>query len=109
MDTFTPKVRAAPGLIPGKVSDELEFVMQVADDCASSHCPVRTGYLQSTIYHKVDGLSAELGATADYASYVELGTSRMSAEPFLRPAFEQMKGEVADALLRGLMAAFMGS
>lgn len=107
-DTFTPKVRGAPALIPEKVQAALEDVMQATAEAARGYCPVRTGYLRSTIYSKVDGFNAEVGATADYAAYVELGTSRMSAEPFLRPAFEAMKPEIAAALLEALMAAFRG-
>jgi HK97 gp10 family phage protein len=110
MDTFTPKVRAAPGLIPQKVGAALEKDFQAANDMASAYCPVDTGYLRSTIYHKVgdNGFSAELGATADYAGYVELGTRHMVAEPFIRPALSAILPVIAIDLRDALMAAFMG-
>lgn len=37
-------------------------------------------------------LVAEIGSNVEYALYVEMGTSRMAARPFLRPALEAAKG-----------------
>lgn len=34
------------------------------------------------------GLSIEIGTTADYSEYVEYGTTRMPAEPFMKPTAE---------------------
>jgi HK97 gp10 family phage protein len=107
-DTFTPKVREAATKLPGLIQDGLEILIGDAADNARGYCPVRTGYLQSTIYGKVTGpLEAELGATADYAGFVEWGTGRMSAEPYLRPALELMLQEMGDGLLQALMDAFL--
>jgi HK97 gp10 family phage protein len=53
-------------------------------------CPVDTGRLRSSITHRLEqdgiGLVAYVGTNVEYAIYVELGTSRTPAEPFLRPA-----------------------
>ena len=35
---------------------------------------------------------------AFYARFVEFGTVKMAARPFLRPAFEAKKGEAVDAI-----------
>lgn len=35
------------------------------------------------------GMTAEVGPTTYYAGYVEFGTRKMSAEPFVRPALKQ--------------------
>ncbi len=51
--------------------------------------PVRTGYLRSTIYAKIQEWVAEIGADATYALFVELGTKHMQAHPYLFPAIEQ--------------------
>jgi hypothetical protein len=51
--------------------------------------PVDTGNLKSSESVDVDGLRFEAGPTADYGEYVELGTSRMAAEPYAGPAFDQ--------------------
>lgn len=56
--------------------------------------PILTGELRESIQATVgqDGrgvrlvLAAGVGGLAPYAPYVELGTSRMRAQPYLRPA-----------------------
>ena len=50
--------------------------------------PVRTGYLQSTIFAKSQGWEIEVGAEAAYAAAVEFGTRYTRAKPFLAPAIE---------------------
>lgn len=35
-----------------------------------------------------DGMTAVVGATTEYSRYVEYGTRKMAAEPFVRPAFD---------------------
>lgn len=37
------------------------------------------------------GLTATVEPTADYAAYVELGTRKMNAKPYLKPAFDEQK------------------
>ena len=40
-----------------------------------------------------DGLSYREGPTTYYSGYVELGTRKMSAQPFVKPAFDAQKGQ----------------
>lgn len=53
-------------------------------------CPVDTGRLRSSITHSLaqdgKGLLALIGTNVEYAIFVELGTSRAAAQPYLRPA-----------------------
>jgi len=64
--------------------------------------------LSSVLADSIIVESAEYGAavraTAPYAPYVEFGTRRMAARPFLAPAAEYMRGiegnAIADALRR---------
>ena len=37
------------------------------------------------------GMTAEVGPTTEYAYYVEFGTRKMEAEPFVKPAWEEQK------------------
>lgn len=39
-----------------------------------------------------NGLSGRVSAGTDYSGYVELGTRKMTAQPFMRPAFRVVKG-----------------
>ena len=48
--------------------------------------PVDTGNLRNSITTRFSPLRAEVVATADYAVFVELGTTRMAEQPFMRPA-----------------------
>jgi len=57
---------------------------------AQYEAPVDTGFLRSSISASVNGLEAEVGPTADYAFYVEHGTSRMPGQPFLFPALDRI-------------------
>lgn len=62
---------------------------------AMRNAPVDTGTLKRSIGLKITdgGMSAEVGPTADYAPYPELGTRFMEAQPYLRPAFEEQSKE----------------
>lgn len=58
--------------------------------------PRDSGYLASTIVVELNEATGKItaGASADYADEVEHGTSRMPAQPFLRPALYQERGTV---------------
>lgn len=53
---------------------------------AQSLCPVRSGYLLSSINVNVSGDGVTCEAGAHYAQYVEYGTWKMGARPFMEPA-----------------------
>lgn len=56
-------------------------------------CPVDTGRLRSSITHseperRGDVVAVRIGTNVEYARFVELGTSRARAQPYLRPALD---------------------
>lgn len=58
---------------------------------AQQKCPIRTGELRDSIDYKVDKKVSgtpelEVSANKNYAIYVELGTRKQQAQPFLKPA-----------------------
>lgn len=55
--------------------------------------PVDTGYLRSTIEAGEWGDGFWCEASADYAQYVEYGTSYMDAQPYFEPALAEAFGE----------------
>jgi HK97 gp10 family phage protein len=67
--------------------------------------PVRTGYLQSTIYAKVKEWVAEVGADATYAVFVEFGTRFMQAHPFLQPAIQTHLPELESIIVSAIEQA----
>ncbi len=65
-------------------------VKRVSDPNAQLGVPVQTGALQASIQKSVKatskGFLGRIWTSLGYAGYVEFGTSRMQARPFMRPA-----------------------
>jgi HK97 gp10 family phage protein len=55
-----------------------------------------TGFLVSNIFLNVDadGLGASVESRAEYSSFLEFGTSKMGARPFMQPALEENKPKI---------------
>ena len=64
--------------------------------------PVDTGNLRSSISHKSDDEKAVIGTNTDYSEFVEKGTSRQKAQPFLTPAAENNKDKITQLARRYL-------
>ncbi len=64
---------------------------------ARSMCPVDTGRLKGSISVSAGGSGAVVSADTDYAAYVEFGTSKMAAQPFMAPAALSAAGRIAEA------------
>ena len=62
---------------------------------AQENAPVDTGTLRRSIGLSIEdgGLTAKSEATVHYAGYVELGTRFMEAQPYMKPALNQVKGK----------------
>ena len=71
---------------------------------AKALAPVDTGALRASISSSFAGdgrggaMTAEVGPTVEYGVYVEFGTSVMSAEPFMGPAFDRQIGGYTEAV-----------
>lgn len=74
----------------GPVAKDLSRRVTRVEATAKRLCPVDTGRLRASITHAIDrdsrGLVGVVGTDVDYAPYVELGTSKAPAQPYLRPA-----------------------
>jgi len=66
----------------------LEAIGFYVEGEAKLRCPVDTGNLRSSLDHKIDGKEIIVGTNVEYAIYVEKGTRRMRAQPYLTPAIE---------------------
>lgn len=68
--------KAAQVDLPQAIAKGLENACLVVEGAAKSNAPVQTGALRSSISHKVSAGSMEgaVGATVEYAPYVEIGT-----------------------------------
>lgn len=75
---------------------------------AKQLAPFDTGRLRNSITHTVvskpNGAAAVVGSAVEYAPFVELGTRKSKAQPFLRPAVENHADEyraIAESVLKG--------
>lgn len=80
---LVPKVRE------GAKQAVAETALLIESD-AKQLAPVDTGRLRSSIHAEIapDGLSATVSDGVTYGIFIELGTRRQKAQPFLGPAYE---------------------
>lgn len=73
---------------------------------AKKHVPVLTGRLRSSITTEVkkrgQGYRGNVGTNVKYAPFVEFGTSKMPARPYLYPALKESKGDIQSFILSEL-------
>ena len=85
----------------------LESVGKRAQGYAQDIVPVKTGNLQASIRYNVDedGYTVYIGTNVSYAAYVEFGTIKMDAQPYLRPAAQNHGSEYRAILENALRNA----
>lgn len=89
--------------IPAAAREAREVVLEdwarETKDDATDRAPEHTGRLKGSIDKRVYDDAAYVGIwdpdSLEYAEYVERGTSSMDEQPYLRPAFEANRAEVA--------------
>jgi len=69
-----------------KVHEAMQFEAEGMKNIARARCTVKTGYLRASIYARVQDWILQLGATAPYAVYQELGTRYIRPREFLKNA-----------------------
>ena len=85
---------AVKGASDKAIARALETIGGKAEGYARDLCPGRTGNLQNSITHQaVDDRTMAIGTNVYYAPFVELGTYKQTAKPYLRPAVENHMGE----------------
>ena len=82
----------------------LEEVGLTAERYAKRLCPVDTGRLRNSITHQVhvNEKAVHVGTNVEYAPYVELGTKRQKAQPYLKPAITNHISEYREIFNRVL-------
>jgi HK97 gp10 family phage protein len=68
-------------------------------------CPVDTGTLRNSIMADFEELTATVHTNIPYAPYVEFGTRKMAAEPYLTPAAEVEQPKFINKLIEILKEA----
>jgi HK97 gp10 family phage protein len=79
--------------------DGLEAGARIVETYAKINAPVDTGFLRSSItVDEVTPMQAIIAPHTDYAEHVEFGTSRMAAQPYMRPALDEHESEIVQAV-----------
>lgn len=104
--TFTSNLGVVLNASEDVIARAAEVIGGMAESHAKEYSPVDTGRLRNSIAHAVidKGHTVVIGSNVVYAPFQELGTSKMAAHPFLRPAIEKHKDEyknVLQKLLKG--------
>ena len=85
--------------VDSAIARGLEICGGKAESYAKQLCPVDTGRLRNSITHQqIDAKTEVIGTNVKYAPFVELGTKRQKAQPFLRPAAENHVAEYTKIL-----------
>jgi hypothetical protein len=104
-EEFAEAIRRFDGAIQNRIQEQLlEWAESVRID-AQRLVPIRTGYLQSTIYAKSKNWQVEVGAEATYAAAVEFGTHNSHAHPYLVPAVETYLPNLERVMLQAIDSA----
>lgn len=92
-----------------KLSRGIAEGCKIVEGEAKSLCPVSTeetrpggphGELRMSIHGQVDGTTAMVGTNKEYAAYVEFGTYKMAAQPYLVPALIGKQSDVIAAIVK---------
>lgn len=73
---------------------------------AKRYCPTDTGRLRGSITTDAKGLEAEVGTNVEYASYVEYGTSKQKAQPYMTPARQDVENQLDKIIIKGVRGYF---
>lgn len=87
--------------VQDQVKKELLYTAVDIERDAKLSAAVDTGRLRSSIGRKSfkSGLTQRIGTNVKYAPFVEFGTVRQRAQPFLYPALEKNKNKLKTTLI----------
>lgn len=97
-------MREAAAAAPKMASKAVRKALFDIERIAKMRVAVDTGNLKNSIGTDIapDGLSGATGPTAHYGGYVEFGTSKMAAQPYMNPAADKVIPKL-HAALKGLV------
>lgn len=87
--TYQSNRRNVERKISEQIDRALEAIGLYVEGEAKLNAPVDTGNLRGSIDHKVNDDHVIVGTNVEYAVYVEKGTSKKKAQPYLTPAAEE--------------------
>ena len=101
-----PRIKAA---MPGAIAETVREAALKGVIYAKDVTPVDTGALKASIKpKKLDETTWEYGPHTDYAIYVEFGTRKMAAQPYVRPSAEKLRAEYPDLVVETVVSVAKG-
>jgi HK97 gp10 family phage protein len=90
--TYESKLPQVVGKLKAAENRLLHSIGKAVEGQATDLAPVKTGNLANSIAYRVNPAEASvsIGTPVEYGIYQELGTRKMSAQPYLEPAFKAM-------------------
>lgn len=82
------RIPALAGAVKGRAKQRVHLVALTALAKAQELVPVDTGELRDSLYVAPTEDGEVIGAGAEHALFVELGTVHMAAQPYLTPAMQ---------------------
>lgn len=103
LNRFTNKLKKA---IPEAAEETVKTACLSIEKDAKSIVPVDTGALRDSINTKIekngDDITGIVSTNQYYAGYVEHGTSKMAAKPYMKPAFDKNKDDIENFYIETL-------
>lgn len=102
-DAFMRDLRAHMAVMVVESENALRATGYAVQNAARMLCPVDTGRLRSSIFSRSGrdsrGYFVEIGTNVSYAAFVEFGTFKSRAQPYLIPALAQATGFLRAAII----------
>jgi len=103
---------AADKLVPA-IDAAVEAGADLIQDMAITLVAVRSGLLKSTIHVEPTGQMMERlvragGGACTYSAFVEFGTRRQSAQPYMRPSRDAREAEIVNLIARAVLDLLKG-
>lgn len=94
------RIPSIVAVFPGEVSAAVKKTAFDIEASAKTLAPVDTGALRGSIAADAQEFSATISPHTEYAVYVELGTYKMAAKPYMRPAADKNAPKFARAITK---------
>lgn len=96
------KTRQALAYVRNAIADSFEEMASIGTTNIKRETPVRTGNLKQSNKTEIEPEELDFINDADYAAFVELGTYRQSANPFMRRGIAKSIPEFSRIIVRNL-------
>ncbi len=109
MDVVFDNIAGISDLVAAEVAKAVAITTLDVEARAKENAPVLTGNLRASINSQSQDLTGVVAVGADYGYWVEVGTHKRAATPYLRPAMEAAQEGFIASVQTALNAAAKGA